>query len=141
MVPLSLSLSLLYSSYNGHIYACFRVAIACQRYIGSLQSSWKVLSDTPGCILIFSASHLKLKRSSRILTDIDGPLLLTKYMQRLQIERRGGKRERERFVVSMEANGVATLSVQWRSTLASGLIIVEMSVSFDVTSIFQVRYK
>lgn len=30
------SLSLLYLSYNGHIHACFRVAIACQRYIGSL---------------------------------------------------------------------------------------------------------
>lgn len=45
----------------------------------------------------------------------------------------GGERERERFVVSMEANGVATLSVQWR--LASGLIIVGMSVSFDVMSI------
>lgn len=85
------SLSILYLSYNGHIYACFRVAIAFQRYIGSLQSSWKVLPDTPARILIFSASHLELKRSSHILTDI--PLLL-KYMQRLQIEgREGGERE------------------------------------------------
>ena len=120
---LSLSLSLFFIYHTTGIYTLVSV----QQSLASVTSvhcspAGKYYRTRPNCILIFSASRLKLKRSSRILTDI--PLLLTKYIQRLQIEGRGEERERE--IVSMEANGVATLSAQWRSTLASGLIIVRM---------------